>query len=367
MKILFFTETLFVGGKERRILELIQFLKNHTDYELELVITEPLIQYDYVYELGIPLKIIERRFIKYDPFLFIKFYKYCCQSNPDIIHTWGRMTTFYSIPVKLIRRVPIISSMIADAPWNFSLFSINNLFLRIGMYFSDAILSNSDAGLTAYRIKSPKSKVIRNGVNLKRFQQEFDVKKIRDELGITTELMVIMVASFSKYKDYDLFLDIAKGANKIRSDIKFVGVGDGPEWDRIQQRIIDEHINNVVLTGKKNNVEPIIAASDIGILCTFSEGISNSIIEYMALGKPVISTDITGGSYELIEDGISGYCTERSVDKVVSLIILLLNDPEFRTSMGTIGRDRISSFFSIIRMGEDFIKLYKEVLIRKSK
>ena len=104
--------------------------------------------------------------------------------------------------------------------------------------------------------------------------------------------MVVMVASFSKYKDYDLFVDVAKGIGKIRDDTTFIGIGDGSEWNRIQQRIKDEQINNIVLTGKQKEVERFIAASDIGLLCTYSEGISNSIIEYMSLGKPVISTDI---------------------------------------------------------------------------
>ena len=110
----------------------------------------------------------------------------------------------------------------------------------------------SKAGLVAYKIKSSKAKVIWNGVNLNRFQQKFDDRKMREELGVTTELMVVMVASFSKYKDYDLFLDVAREVGKIRDDVTFIGVGDGPEWIHIQQRIADENLINVFLTGKKN-------------------------------------------------------------------------------------------------------------------
>jgi len=362
MKILFFIDSLTSGGKERRMLELIQFLKQHTDYTISLVLTKNLIHFDYVHELGIPIIIIERKIFKYDPLLFIKFLRFCFKFKPDIIHAWGKMTTFYSIPAKLIFRVPLISSLIADAQRSYGIFSFNYLFFSSNVFFSNVILSNSNAGLTTYNIKSPKAKVIYNGVNLTRFHNNYDLKKVREEFQITTNFIVAMIATFSKLKDYDLFLDVAKKLGEIRNDVTMIAVGNGPEWDRIQKRIIDEEIQNVLLTGKQNNVERIIATSDIGLLCTYSEGISNSIIECMALGKPVISTDIIGGSKEIIIEGETGFCTERDTDQVVANINLLLNNTEMRISMGNKGKERIHSHFSIKRMGQEFEVLYKEVL-----
>ncbi len=362
MKILFFLDTIHCGGKERRALELISFLKEKKDYEISLVVIEKDIFYKYVYELGIPIIIIERKFTKYDPLLFIKFYKYCCSFKPDIIHSWGIMSTFYAIPTKLILRVPLISSMIADSQRNFAIFSLPSLLFQANIYFSNIILSNSKAGLAAYKVKTKKAKVIWNGVHLERFQQKFDSEKVRKVFGIKTNFIIVMVAAFSTYKDYDLFLDIAKEIRKIRDDITLIGVGDGPKMEEIQQRIKNEQIDNVLLTGRQKEIEPIVAASDIGLLCSRSEGISNSIIESMALGKPIITTDINGGSKEIIIEGVTGYCTDRNVEKIIVLINLLLDNSDLRISMGAEGRERISSFFSIGRMGNDFMSLYKEVL-----
>jgi glycosyltransferase involved in cell wall biosynthesis len=362
MKILFFTESMVRGGKERRILELIQYLKQHTDYEISLVLTQNLIEYEYVHELGIPIIIIERKGLKYDPRPFIEFYRYCSHFKPDIIHSWERITTFYSIPAKLILRIPLISSMIADSKRDFKVISLRHLFFNIDVLFSNIILSNSQAGLIAYKISNPKAMVIWNGVRLERFQQEYDFETEREKLGVTTTFMLVMVASFSTLKDYDLFLNVAKEIEKIRDDVTLVGVGDGPEWKRIHQRIEDEHIKNVILTGNQKEVEKIISVSDIGILCTYSEGISNSIIEYMALGKPVISTDMIGGSKEIILEGETGYCVERKSEKVVSSINFLLNNRELRILMGKKARERIHSSFSVKRMGEEFELVYKKVL-----
>lgn len=366
MKILFFTESLTSGGKERRILELIQYLRQHTDYEISLVITEDIIDYDYVYQLGVPLILIKRERLKYDPQPFVKFYRYCREFKPDIIHAWGRMTTFYTIPTKLIRGIPLISSMIADAKRDYKIFSFDYLFFSSNLLFSNIILANSKAGLTAHKVKSHKAKAIWNGVHIERFQQKYDIKKVKEELNVTTEYMLVMVAAFSLFKDYDLFLDVAKGIGKIRNDVTLVGVGYGSEWERIQQRIKDEHITNVILIGKRKDVESIMAASDIGILCTYAEGISNSIIECMALGKPVISTDIVGGSKEIILEGETGYCIERNAEKIVSSIDYLLNNAELRISMGNKAKERISSHFSIKKMSEEFTHIYEDVLAHNS-
>jgi glycosyltransferase involved in cell wall biosynthesis len=362
MKILIFTESLTCGGKERRVLELIQYLIQNTDYEISLVITESFVHYDYAYELGVPIIILERKGLKYDPLLFVKFYRYCRQFRPDIIHSWGRMTTFYAIPTKLIHGIPLISSMIYDSQIDFKPVSLNHLFFRADIFFSDIILSNSYAGLVAYRLSNSKTKVIWNGVHLERFQKKYDKEKVKENLNVTTEFMLVMIAAFSTLKDYDLFLDVAKELKKIRHDVTLLGVGDGAEWNRIQQRIEDENISNVILTGQQKEVEHIIAASDIGILCTFSEGISNSIIESMALGVPVISTDLIGGSQEIIIEGETGYCVERNTEKIVDLINLLLNDRELRLMMGEKAKERIKTHFSIRRMGEEFELIYKNVL-----
>ena len=67
MKIVFFIENLWTGGTQRRLLELIRYLKQHTDYEIALVITEDEIHFENVYELGITIKVIKRKGIKYDP------------------------------------------------------------------------------------------------------------------------------------------------------------------------------------------------------------------------------------------------------------------------------------------------------------
>ena len=85
MKVIFFIESLRIGGKERRLLELIQYLKFNQNFEIIIVLTEPIIDYKYVYEWDIPLKVIERTKVKKDPRLFYKFFKICKSFKPNIV------------------------------------------------------------------------------------------------------------------------------------------------------------------------------------------------------------------------------------------------------------------------------------------
>jgi glycosyltransferase involved in cell wall biosynthesis len=270
------------------------------------------------------------------------------------------MTTIYAIPAKIIESLPLISSTVADSERRYSNFSISTVFFKIACYYSDIIISNSAAGLKAYGINNSKrSLVIYNGVNIDRFQGFYDVMHIKSDLGISTKYIVVMVAAFTDRKDWDLLLNVAKIYYSKRSDVSFLCIGDGEDFNRIMHRKNNEDIGNVFLIGKKKNVEKYISISDIGLLCTYAEGISNSIIEYMALNKPVIVTDKFGGSVELVEEGVTGFCVDRDENQVIDKIDLLIEDSQLRKSMGQLGKKKIEESFSIEKMGKEYYTLYQ--------
>jgi glycosyltransferase involved in cell wall biosynthesis len=192
-KILFFIESLRSGGKERRLVELLYFLKQNTDFKIKLALTEDQIHYSSVRNLGIPIEIIERhRLLKKDPSLFFRFYSIAREFNPDIIHAWGIMTTFYAIPAKLFLKRSLITNLIADSKKNYNRFSLTSIFLTIDCFFADLILGNSEAGFKAYGVDNHKKRLIYNGVQVQRFNINIDKQKIRNELHITTPYMIIM-------------------------------------------------------------------------------------------------------------------------------------------------------------------------------
>ncbi|HEX2975280.1 MAG TPA: glycosyltransferase, partial [Bacteroidales bacterium] len=179
IRILFFLESLQGGGKERRSVELIRFLRQQSpDYQIEIVLTEDEIFYKDILQTGVNIRILKRKGFKYDPALFLKFYNVCRKFKPDIIHSWGKMTTFYAIPSKMLCRVPLVSSLIADSTRRYDNLSPYNFLLKTNVRFSDIVLSNSRAGLRAYRIRDGKARVIYNGADLSRFGIQVDTEEV---------------------------------------------------------------------------------------------------------------------------------------------------------------------------------------------
>jgi glycosyltransferase involved in cell wall biosynthesis len=367
MRILFFIESLHSGGKERRLVELLTYIKKKPEYELMVVLTKPEIHYKQFLELGIPHIVLERNGFRKAPLIFIKFHKICRKYRPDIVHTWGNVVTFYSLPAIIMQGIPLVNGQIASALPKISKFSKLSVMSKINFRFSKIIVANSYAGLKSFAIGGDKGKVIYNGINLDRFKNLAPKETVKNEYGVKTAYAIIMVASFSDMKDHDKFIDLAKEFANLRKDATFIAVGDGIHLQRIKQRVLDEQITNVIFTGQVDDVESLVSMAAIGVLFSpRGEGISNSIMEYMALGKPVIAS-AAGGTKEIVKHGINGYLIgNESIQTIAGLIAGLLNDKELRTKMGEAGRKLVQESFTVERMGREFEEVYRELLDRKA-
>ncbi|WP_419176474.1 glycosyltransferase [Desulfosediminicola sp.] len=367
MKILFFIASLNPGGKERRLAELIYFLRINTQFDIQLVLIESAIHYEYLYDLNIKIEILGRNHIKKDPSLFFRLHNIIKKYDPDIIHSWGIEPSFLLIPTKLITKKTMVSNLVSDAKPKLGRFSLRKMAFMAACHYTDMILANSKAGLRAYRVPKKKSRLIYNGVRLDRFDHYSDPRKTKEELELVgSSYIVMMVARAHTNKDYDLLLDLAKHVKNVRGDITFIGVGEGVEMERLKGRVKTEEINNMLFLGKRQDVEKLISAADVTVLFTnceeHGEGISNSIIEYMALGKPVITTDVIGGSEEIIEDGQTGFIVENDIGIITTHLFRLLDDDKSRKEMGEKARRVIKDRFSINRMGDELIELYRTIL-----
>jgi glycosyltransferase involved in cell wall biosynthesis len=183
----------------------------------------------------------------------------------------------------------------------------------------------------------------------------------RKLLGISSPLVVGMVASFWQQKDYPTFFAAAQILLRKRSDLTFLAVGTGTDSRKAMDYIDSELLANFRLMGKQSNVETIISTMDVCVLATFTEGTSNAILEYMAMGKPVVAT-AGGGTTEIIDDGVNGFLVLPSDPEILATKIqLLLDDTALRRIMGQAGLIRIKEAFSIDRMVDDYLSLYRRV------
>ena len=358
MKVLFFIESLRAGGKERRVVELLkEFRNNFPDVEIILTLMRREIHYQEIYQLNVPIYFIERWLIKKDPSVWFRFYWLTRKLNPDIIHVWGHMVAFYAVPAKRLLNIPMINNEITDATPSQRLLGKSWVFNA-----SDKIIANTQAGLLAYGAPPLKSGVIYNGFNFDRLKNIRPPEAVRKQFGITTHRVVGMVATFSYHKDYETFLEAARILLNNYTDITFLCVGEG-DYSDLKSKFSDP---GILFLGKQNEVESIMNICDIGVLTTnvknHEEGISNAMLEFMALSKPVIATD-SGGSKELIQHGETGFLVKAFDPKEISeRIIFLLNHQEECKRIGLQAKERVKKNFSISSMAASFYQQYQMVL-----
>lgn len=362
MKILFFIDSLRAGGKERRFTELLKSLSSFPDIEFEIVLMNRNIHYQEILDLNVPLHYLIRK-TKKDLTVFRKFYNVCKEYKPDIVHSWTDMTSVIAVPACKLLSIIMVNGMVIDTPIEKNIFNKYWLRAKLTFPFSDVIIGNSKAGLLAYNAPSKKSLVIYNGYNFERNNYAVNKNKIWDQLNISTKYVIAMVATFSENKDYKTYFEAAEIILSGRKDVTFLAIGQHTDSSDAKKMVNKNFRHDYFrFLGQKSNIESYINIADIGILATFTEGISNSIMEFMAAGKPVIATD-GGGTNEILQDHKTGYLVKVSDPlELAHKIEVLLSDDNKRIEMGKTGRKRIETFFSIDLMANSFSSIYTKLI-----
>lgn len=243
----------------------------------------------------------------------------------------------------------------------------NKLLLRkqdrvtaVGSFVRDALVKNE--GLPAKHID-----VIYNGIDPGPEPTDADRAKARTLLGIETHRRVTMqVARFHKVKDHVTAIQawkILQSQQPTPASHLLVLVGDGDERPAIEQRVNEWGLQNSVLfTGAVNNARELIPAADLCMLTSLSEGVSVTLLEAMAAGKPVVATDV-GGNPEVVSHEKTGALVPRGdADQLAKAIDLLLPNAEYaQRTYGLTGRQRLLDRFTVDRMHREYVQLYEAV------
>lgn len=362
IRILHVIDSLAAGGKERQLLELLKGLRAGTDVECELAILSKEVHFDELCNLGMNVHFLPR-WMRYDPSILLRLLAIMRRFRPHIVHSWNSMCSIYGAPVAKLLGAKFVNGFVRAAPPNLTIRDADYFRGRLTMPLSDIVVANSMAGLRAYAIPAKKSRCIYNGFDLGRTVNLTPPEKVRQALAIETKNIVGMVGSFTRYKDYDTFFRAAFDIVALRDDTTFVAIGDGPNLPRFGSLLTALGNSRIRLLGRRRDVEDIVNTFTVGVLMSsLGEANSNALMEYMALGKPVIATDCAGNR-ELIGGGSSGYLISGNDAAVLTRhVINLLDDPVLAARLGDSGRRRISEHFNLEHMTESYVRLYGELL-----
>lgn len=212
-------------------------------------------------------------------------------------------------------------------------------------------------------------RVVANGVDLSRFNLSHNGVDYKARLGLPANALTVgAIGRVVPVKAYPVLLEACKLVFQEVPNAHLLLVGDGPLLDRLVQWALDNAMaNRVHFLGSRKDVPEILRGLDVYVLSSESEGMSNTILEAMASGRPVIATAV-GGNPELVVDGETGLLVPpNDPPAMAAAITKLLGEPQLRKQMGESGRRRVEEKFSLEVMVRNYAKVYLEVFSRRFK
>ena len=286
-----------------------------------------------------------------------------------LVHAHQYTPFFYALTARLLyRRPPVLFTEHGrwhpDYPRRKRLVANRMLLERrdrvvgVGQAVRNALIDNE--GLPPGRVS-----VVHNGIDLAAFQDRRDCRAaVRKEIGAgPDDFLILQVARLDPLKDHLTALRTVERLARRRPDARLVLVGEGPQQPLIQDFLTSRHLpGRVSLLGLRTDVARLLAAADVFLLTSISEGIPLTVIEAMAAGLPVVATAV-GGVGEVIADGQTGLLAPAGDDAALAeKLLALADDPSLRGRLGRQGRERAEALFSETQMLAAYERLYQEML-----
>jgi glycosyltransferase involved in cell wall biosynthesis len=186
---------------------------------------------------------------------------------------------------------------------------------------------------------------------------------VRESLGVPTDaFLAVLVATLRPEKRADLFVAAVKNAHAADPRIRGIVVGGGPQLGGVVEASGDGGVVRVL--GHRADAADMLMAADVACLSSDAEALPMVLLEAMALGKPVVATNV-GGVPETVEPDSTGLLVPaRDCDAFSAALVKLASDPALARRMGERGRERQQKQFGVDRMVDDYARLFDALLTR---
>ena len=257
---------------------------------------------------------------------------------------------------------------------------IANATMRLIADTAATVIANSDYTAQSIRELAPRARVevIHSAVDLKRFDPDrLDRAQARDGLGVAGESRLVLgvVAQLTPWKGQDTAIEALKMvcADGIDAQLLLIGspkfVARATRYDNeayaasLRTLVSDLGLEDrVSWLGEREDVPDLLCALDVLLLPSWEEPFGRAVVEAMALGVPVIATNV-GGPAEIITDGDEGYLLPPREPRSWALAISrLAREPEFAREMGRAGRRRVEAAFTVGHHAAAMIDVYEHAL-----
>ncbi len=179
-------------------------------------------------------------------------------------------------------------------------------------------------------------------------------KLIKTPLQHTDKFHIVSTGMLTKRKGFHILIDaISKLSPEQKSQLQVSFIGEGRDRDSFEQLVQQNKLEDVItFTGFQKDPTAILSTANLFVLLSENEGISNALLEAMAMGIPVLTTD-SGGTTEFIKTDIDGIIVERNVKAVAEKLNYILQNPSTLPFLGENGQKKIKKLFSEQRFREE--------------
>jgi glycosyltransferase involved in cell wall biosynthesis len=297
------------------------------------------------------------------------------KQRTDVVHAYSFYGNVFAVVPARLAGVPVVIASVRDR--GAYLTPMQKRVQRLVCRFADCVLVNAQAvkdWLVSEGYDAERIEVIRNGVDLQRFDQRLTRAELGGDLGLPPGTRTVAVVSrLARQKGLEQFIDAAEELSVRYPDVRFIVVGqanaDEAEFENILKARADQAglTGRVVFAGLRSDVPALMSAIDVSVMPSLNEALSNVLLESMAAGAPIVATRV-GGTPEAIQDGVSGLLVEPGDPHALAAAIArLLDDPLLASRLGSAAKNVIKDQFSIVRMIEDTERLYRRLLDRKQR
>lgn len=190
---------------------------------------------------------------------------------------------------------------------------------------------------------------------------------LRSELGLPETAKVVgTVAILRVKKGHRFIVDAAPAILAAQPDTHFVFAGDGPQMENLKAQIAEQGLEGCIhLLGLRRDIANVLSGCDLFLLPTEQEALGTSYIEAMAMGLPVVGSNVDGVP-EVVRDGDNGLLIQpRDAASLADAVTRLLGDDALRARMAARSRELVSSVFHVDTMCDAMLALYRRLLAQR--
>ncbi|WP_255993621.1 glycosyltransferase [Clostridium perfringens] len=331
MNILYISNSIHLGGDTKCILKLAKEFKKKGN-TIFLASNDGVMksEFEKIGVKNIKINDVEDKSITNIIKIIFQVRRILKKNKIDVIHSHHRMTTLISKLASIGLNIKIIHTQHLCIDDKYKLTNIalrNTSIVTVSNEAKNILIKKS-------RLDSKKITTIYNTIeNENNIDEEIDQRLI--ELKQKGYFLVGQVSRVIDYKGIYDFVDIAEITIAENDNIRFIFIGDGPDFEKMREYIIKKRLKDkVILLGSKNNVIKHLEFLDLFILCSYIEGLPLTPIEAFSQKIPVIGTNI-GGTNEEIKDGLNGYLVDKKdILGFKEKIIYMYNNIDILDKMG---------------------------------